>query len=60
MHYYDAGRNGQNVLRQPTVLGHEASGVVIAAGPTSTVAVGARVAVEPAVGCGTLRNLPQR
>ena len=52
MHYYDAGRNGQNVLRQPTVLGHEASGVVIAAGPASTVAVGARVAVEPAVGCG--------
>jgi len=53
MHYYDAGRNGQNVLRQPTVLGHEAAGVVIAAGPASTVTVGTRVAVEPAVGCGT-------
>jgi len=59
MHYYDAGRNGQNVLRQPTVLGHEAAGVVIAAGSASAVAVGARVAVEPAVGCGecdTCRN----
>jgi len=52
MHYYDAGRNGPNVLRQPTVLGHEASGVVVAAGPTSGVDVGTRVAIEPAVGCG--------
>jgi L-iditol 2-dehydrogenase len=52
MHYYDAGRNGQNILRQPTVLGHEASGVVIAAGATSGVETGTRVAVEPAVGCG--------
>ena len=52
MHYFAAGRNGQNVLRQPTVLGHEASGVVIAAGPGARVAVGTRVAVEPALGCG--------
>ena len=52
MHYYDAGRNGQNVVRQPTVLGHEASGVVIAAGANSDVKTGTRVAVEPAVGCG--------
>jgi len=52
MHYYDAGRNGQNVLRHPTVLGHEASGVVIAAGATSGFETGTRVAVEPAVGCG--------
>ena len=52
MHYYDAGRNGPNILGQPTVLGHEASGVVIAAGATSGVATGARVAVEPAIGCG--------
>jgi L-iditol 2-dehydrogenase len=52
MHYYAAGRNGQNILRQPTVLGHEASGVVIAAGASSGVQTGTRVAVEPAVGCG--------
>jgi len=52
MHYYAAGRNGPNVLRQPTVLGHEASGVVVAAGPGARVAVGTRVAVEPALGCG--------
>ena len=49
MHYYQDGRNGQNILRQPTVLGHEASGVVVAG---AGVAAGTRVAVEPAVGCG--------
>ena len=52
MHYFDAGRNGQNVLRQPTVLGHEASGVVVGAGAGSGIRVGTRVAVEPAIGCG--------
>jgi len=52
MHYYAAGRNGLNILGQPTVLGHEASGVVIAAGASSGVVTGTRVAVEPAIGCG--------
>ncbi|MFJ8816285.1 alcohol dehydrogenase catalytic domain-containing protein [Amycolatopsis thermoflava] len=52
MHYFADGRNGQNVLTQPTVLGHEASGVVTAAGADAGVPVGTRVAVEPAVGCG--------
>jgi L-iditol 2-dehydrogenase len=52
MHYFAAGRNGPNVLRQPTVLGHEASGVVVAAGPRARIRVGTRVAVEPALGCG--------
>ena len=49
---------GQNVLRQPTVLGHEASGVVVAAGPAARVAVGTRVAVEPARRLRPLRDLP--
>ncbi|MEU7818578.1 NAD(P)-dependent alcohol dehydrogenase [Pseudonocardia sp. NPDC049154] len=52
MHYFASGRNGQNVLRQPTVLGHEASGVIVEAGALVELAVGTRVAVEPAVGCG--------
>ncbi|MFE2031695.1 NAD(P)-dependent alcohol dehydrogenase [Streptomyces scopuliridis] len=52
MHYFAHGRNGQNVLRQPTVLGHEAAGVVTAKGSDVPLAVGTRVAVEPAVGCG--------
>jgi L-iditol 2-dehydrogenase len=49
MHYFASGRNGQKVLRQPTVLGHEAAGVVVA----GALPAGTRVAVEPAVGCGT-------
>lgn len=55
MHYYADGRNGTNVLRQPTVLGHEGAGVVIAAGPAATVAAGAAVVIEPALPC---RNCP--
>ncbi|MGP3991301.1 NAD(P)-dependent alcohol dehydrogenase [Streptomyces sp. 3N207] len=53
MHYFATGRNGSNVLRQPTVLGHEASGTVVATGSSAAVPPGTRVAVEPAVGCGT-------
>ncbi|WP_327657125.1 NAD(P)-dependent alcohol dehydrogenase [Streptomyces sp. NBC_00483] len=53
MHYFASGRNGSNVLRQPTALGHEASGTVLATGDAATVAPGTRVAVEPAIGCGT-------
>lgn len=51
MHYFASGRNGQNVLRSPTVLGHEAAGVVLS-GDTD-LAAGTRVAIEPAVGCGS-------
>ncbi|MFI6690390.1 NAD(P)-dependent alcohol dehydrogenase [Streptomyces sp. NPDC050433] len=53
MHYFANGSNGQNVLRQPTVLGHEASGVISAKGSGVELEIGTRVAVEPAVGCGT-------
>ncbi|MEV8539605.1 NAD(P)-dependent alcohol dehydrogenase [Streptomyces sp. NPDC051572] len=53
MHYFASGRNGQNMLRRPTVLGHEASGVVTAAGARAGIEIGTRVAIEPAVGCGT-------
>lgn len=53
VHYFADGRNGRNVLRAPMVLGHEAAGVVVALGDgVDGPAVGTRVAVEPAVGCG--------
>ena len=52
MHYFAAGKNGQNTLRGPTVLGHEASGVVTEAGPGADIRPGTPVAIEPAVGCG--------
>jgi L-iditol 2-dehydrogenase len=51
MHYFADGRNGTNVLSQPTVLGHEGAGVVIAAGPQATIAAGTAVAIEPALPC---------
>lgn len=53
MHYFASGRNGQNALRQPTVLGHEAAGVVVGKGSDVAIEAGTRVAIEPAVGCGT-------
>src|SRR5688500_16405285 len=40
MHYYADGRNGTSILTQPTVLGHEGAGVIIAAGPQATLAAG--------------------
>ncbi len=53
LHYYHAGRVGAFVVREPLVLGHEAAGKVIALGDgVGTVAVGNRVAVNPARPCG--------
>lgn len=53
VHYYQHGRIGNFVVEQPLVLGHEASGVVVAAGPGADASrVGERVALEPGVPCG--------
>ena len=52
MHYFAEGRNGTNVLHEPTVLGHEGAGIVTAAGPAAKVAVGTAVVIEPALPCG--------
>ncbi|KAL1994152.1 hypothetical protein VTN49DRAFT_2821 [Thermomyces lanuginosus] len=53
LHYYNHGRNGDFVLRQPMVPGHESSGVVTAVGPdVKTLRVGDRVALEVGVPCG--------
>lgn len=49
-HYYDHGRIGRFVVEAPLVLGHEAAGVVVAAGPgVATPLVGQRVSIEPGV-----------
>jgi L-iditol 2-dehydrogenase len=56
VHYYEHGRIGHFVVEQPLVLGHEASGVVVAAGPGADAGrVGQRVALEPGVPCGRCR-----
>lgn len=52
VHYYEHGRIGDFVVREPLVLGHEAGGRVVAVG--SAVAsdrVGERVSLEPGVPC---------
>ncbi len=51
-HYYEHGRVGDFVVREPLVLGHEASGVVVACGSeVSRHTTGARVSLEPGVPC---------
>ncbi len=53
VHYYDHGRIGPYVVREPMVLGHESAGVVVDSGPEATRhPVGSRVALEPGIPCG--------
>lgn len=53
LHYYQHGRVGAFVIREPLVPGHEASGVVDAVGAeVSRVKVGDRVAIDPSHPCG--------
>lgn len=53
LHYYQHGRVGAFVVREPLVPGHEASGIVDAVGSeVSRVAVGDRVAINPSHPCG--------
>ena len=57
IHYYEHGRIGSFVVRDPMVLGHESSGRVVALGPgASKHAIGNRVALEPGVPCGRCRE----
>jgi L-idonate 5-dehydrogenase len=53
LHYYLDGGFGPIRVREPIILGHEASGVVLAVGAGVTgLAEGARVAVNPMRACG--------
>ncbi|MDR2510744.1 MAG: NAD(P)-dependent alcohol dehydrogenase [Spirochaetaceae bacterium] len=50
VHYYREGRIGGFVVREPMVLGHEASGVVIETGKNvKNLAVGDHVCMEPGI-----------
>ncbi|GHF76852.1 L-iditol 2-dehydrogenase [Amycolatopsis bartoniae] len=52
LHYFADGRNGTNVVRAPTVLGHEGFGVITETGPgVPGDRLGERVAIEPAAPC---------
>ena len=53
LHYWQHGRVGAFVIREPLVPGHEASGVVEAVGAEVTrVKPGDRVAIDPSHACG--------
>ncbi len=54
VHYYETGRIGDQVVQFPFLVGHESSGTVLAVGSgVQGVAPGDRVAIDPAVVCGT-------
>ncbi|HEV7898758.1 MAG TPA: NAD(P)-dependent alcohol dehydrogenase [Planosporangium sp.] len=60
VHYYEHGRIGDHVVREPMVLGHETSGVVVDRGALADRhATGQRVALEPGVPCGQCRECRQ-
>jgi L-iditol 2-dehydrogenase len=57
VHYFQHGRIGPYVVREPLILGHESAGRVAALGPeVSKHAVGERVTLEPGVPCGRCRE----
>ncbi|MBC7814550.1 MAG: NAD(P)-dependent alcohol dehydrogenase [Burkholderiales bacterium] len=50
VHYYENGRIGQFVVREPMILGHEASGVITEIGvEVQHLKVGDRVCMEPGI-----------
>lgn len=57
VHYYEEGRIGSFVVREPLILGHESMGTIIALGEGVTKhEVGERVTLEPGVPDGTCRE----
>ena len=54
IHYYTSGRIGNQVIKFPFVIGHECSGTIEKVGKkVRRLKPGDRVALEPAVSCGT-------
>jgi len=52
VHYYDHGRIGDFVVREPMVIGHESAGTIVAVGDgVDPGRVGELVALEPGVPC---------
>lgn len=53
IHYYSTGKIGDQVIKFPFIIGHEASAIVEAIGASVTkVKPGDRVAIDPAISCG--------
>ncbi|RAI01515.1 L-idonate 5-dehydrogenase [Acuticoccus sediminis] len=54
LHYFQDGGFGPIRVREPIILGHEASGVIVDVGPGVTgLAAGDRVAINPSRPCGS-------
>ena len=54
VHYYTNGKIGSQVVQYPFPVGHEGAGEVVAVGAAVTrVKPGDRIAIEPAMPCGT-------
>jgi L-iditol 2-dehydrogenase len=57
VHYYEHGRIGPYVVREPLILGHESGGVIVRQGPGATRhQIGQRVALEPGVPYGACQQ----
>src|SRR5215217_7066893 len=57
VHYYEEGRIGSFVVREPLILGHESMGTIVASGDETTKhEVGERVTLEPGVPDMTCRE----
>jgi L-iditol 2-dehydrogenase len=53
VHYFKSGRIGDQIIDFPFTLGHECSGIVEeVGGKVKRVAIGDRIAIDPAVFCG--------
>jgi L-iditol 2-dehydrogenase len=60
VHYHEHGRIGSHIVRQPLILGHESSGIIIAVGENvDTSRIGERVAIEPGIPDGVCRQCRQ-
>jgi L-iditol 2-dehydrogenase len=54
IHYYTTGRIGSQIVRYPFIVGHETAGIVEETSKAVTrVKPGQRVAIDPAVSCGS-------
>ncbi|WP_148252832.1 L-idonate 5-dehydrogenase [Aidingimonas lacisalsi] len=53
MHYYQDGKVGHSIVKDPMVLGHELTAVVLEVGQSvNGVSVGDRVVINPSLPCG--------